>query len=204
MADVPNPYASTPGRYPPGTPSGTPPGAPLSEQPGRLAYVEARFGPVARFEDRVLALLVDGLVSLVAGLPAFVGFLLVLVGVGRKLAVDEQGAVVAASGGTALIVTGVVLVVLGYALSIAVNLWNRVFRMGRTGRSIGKERTGLLLVDNRTGRPIGAATCLGRELLGGIINQAFGLSYLWALWDEDRQTLADKLVHSTVIRVPPA
>ena len=28
------------------------------------------------------------------------------------------------------------------------------------------------------------------------------LGYLWMLWDTDKQTLADKIVHSTVIDVP--
>ena len=33
-------------------------------------------------------------------------------------------------------------------------------------------------------------------------NQVFYLSFLWMLWDADRQTLGDKAVHSTVVHVP--
>ena len=35
-----------------------------------------------------------------------------------------------------------------------------------------------------------------------VVNQVFYLSYLWMLWDADKQTLADKAVHSTVVVLP--
>ena len=61
---------------------------------------------------------------------------------------------------------------------------------------------GLSLVNEQTGQPIGAMQSFLRELLSGLINQVFYLSYLWMLWDDNKQTLADKVVHSTVIEVP--
>nr|WP_262500234.1 RDD family protein [Phycicoccus endophyticus] len=77
-----------------------------------------------------------------------------------------------------------------------------MWRMGRTGQSLGKRHTGLRLIDERTGQPVGAGTCLGRELLSGLVNQVVWLSYLWMLWDDNRQTLADKAVGSTVVKLP--
>ena len=90
-----------------------------------------------------------------------------------------------------MVVSGIVVVVLAYLLALGVSLWNRVLRMGRTGQSIGKSRMGLVLIDARSGAPIGAGRCFARELLSALINQAFYLSYLWMLWDPNRLTLAD-------------
>ena len=100
----------------------------------------------------------------------------------------------------ALMLVGIVVGFLGWLLGVAVAVWNRVLRMGRTGQSIGKSRMGLWLVDVHTGQPIGPGRCLARELVAAAANQAFYLSSLWMLWDEDRQTLADKVVGSTVVK----
>ena len=44
--------------------------------------------------------------------------------------------------------------------------------------------------------------CCLRELVSSIVNQVIYLSYLWMLWDDNKQTIADKAVHSTVVVVP--
>ncbi|KGN35741.1 hypothetical protein N798_00365 [Knoellia flava TL1] len=91
---------------------------------------------------------------------------------------------------------------LGVLLMIGIQIWNRIFKMGRTGQSVGKKMLGLKLVNEQNGQPIGAMQSFLRELVGGLINQIVYLSYLWMLWDDNKQTLADKVVHSTVIEVP--
>ena len=93
---------------------------------------------------------------------------------------------------------------IGALISLAISLWNRVFKMGRTGQSVGKKVIGLKLIDDKTGQPIGAGMCFLRELVSSIVNQVIYLSYLWMLWDADKQTLADKAVHSTVVVLPKA
>ncbi|HET6968762.1 MAG TPA: RDD family protein [Ornithinibacter sp.] len=105
-------------------------------------------------------------------------------------------------GNEGAIATGVVLMVLGGLITLAITVWNRIFRMGRTGQSVGKSAMGLKLVDDKTGQPIGAGMCFLREIVAGIVNQVFYLSYLWMLWDTDKVTLADKAVHSTVVVLP--
>ena len=191
----PNPY---------GAPVVDPYAAARRMQPGAIGYVEASFGPVATFGDRVVALLIDTLVSIVAFVPFVVGLGLFIGGVPKSTAYDAYGNLVTTGGNTALAVTGGVVMALGLLAAAAVGVWNRIWRMGRTGQSIGKSRTGLMLLDARTGRPIGAGMCFLRELVSGAVNQVVYLSYLWMLWDEDRQTLADKAVHSAVIKVPRA
>jgi len=136
------------------------------------------------------------------------GLVLVILG-GIVLAVGGSGTVTLDNGTTAqtaadpvLVGLGIVLLVAGYATMFGLWLWNRVFRMGRTGQSIGKSSQGLMLIDARTGQPIGAGSSFLREVVSGLVNQVVYLSFLWMLWDPDRQTVADKAVHSTVIHVP--
>ena len=73
---------------------------------------------------------------------------------------------------------------------------------GLTGRPLRKVSMANVSVDDKTGQPIGAGMSFLRELVSGIVNQVFYLSYLWMLWDTDKVTLADKAVHSTVFVLP--
>ena len=170
--------------------------------PESVPYVEAHFGPVATFGDRVLALLVDTGLSLVSFLLMLVGIPFIVAGTPDRVGYDEYGMTRYGDANTALIAVGIALFVVFWLAGFAFNLWNRVFRMGRRGQSIGKSVVGLRLVDARTGAPIGAGNCFLRELVSGLVNSVIYLSYLWMLWDDNRQTLADKVVHSTVIKVP--
>lgn len=169
--------------------------------PGSKAYVEQHFGPVSSFGRRVGAYLIDTLLSLIGVIPMIIGAVMLVIAAPD---VDELGYTVdgTANGGQAAI--GGVLVALGVLLSIGISIWNRIFRMGRTGQSIGKQVLGIKLIHEQTGQPIGALQTFLRELLSGLINQVVYLSYLWMLWDDNKQTLADKVVHSTVIDVPKA
>ncbi len=132
----------------------------------------------------------------------FVSIPLFVAGAPRRSGYDEYGYPVMGDSDSGLLTAGFVVLGLGILLAIAVNLWNRVFRMGRTGQSVGKSVVGLRLIHTQTGQPIGAGMCFVREFMSGIINQVVYLSYLWMLWDTDKQTLADKVVSSTVIVVP--
>jgi uncharacterized RDD family membrane protein YckC len=116
--------------------------------------------------------------------------------------VDEFGMTQTTGGDSGLAITGGVLIGLGILISIAITIWNRIFKMGRTGQSVGKKVIGLKLIDDKTGQPIGAGMCFLREVVSNIVNQLIYLSYLWMLWDDNKQTLADKAVHSTVVVVP--
>lgn len=171
-------------------------------QPGSVRYVEQHFGQVASFGQRVLALLVDSLISIAAFIPMFVAIPILVAGSPRRDGVDEFGYPTMGEADSGTLTIGFVVLGLGLLLGIGINLWNRVFRMGRTGQSLGKSALGLRLVHAQTGQPIGAGPCFLRELCSGLINQVVYLSYLWMLWDDNKQTLADKAVGSTVIVVP--
>ena len=151
--------------------------------------------PFADWGTRVAASLIDSLVSL-AGL--------VVVGVGvvfLALGTPEDGSYGSTGGDTALVAVGVIVMVVGYLLSIAISLWNRVFTMGRTGQSVGKKAMGITLIDERTGRPMGAGMCFVREL-AHFLDGAIYIGYLWPLWDRKRQTFADMIVGTVVVEIP--
>ncbi|KRE44072.1 RDD family protein [Knoellia sp. Soil729] len=167
--------------------------------PGSKAYVEQYFGPVAGFGSRAAALIIDTLLTLIGVVPMVIGIVMFVLGAPET---DEMGYSVDGTSNGGQMALGGLLVVLGILLMIGIQVWNRIFRMGRTGQSVGKKAMGLKLINEQTGQPIGAIQSFLRELLGGLINQIVYLSYLWMLWDDNKQTLADKIVHSTVIKVP--
>jgi uncharacterized RDD family membrane protein YckC len=108
--------------------------------------------------------------------------------------------------------TGVVALVLGYLLSVALSLWNRTFRQGRTGQTIGKQALGIRLVADPTAgpfgqppatsgpalAPIGPLNAFLRDLVHTIDGFAY-VGYLWPLWDAKRQTFADKIMKTVVV-----
>jgi uncharacterized RDD family membrane protein YckC len=98
------------------------------------------------------------------------------------------------------------LLVLGLLLSLASvgwNVYNRWYVAGRTGQSWGKRATGTWLVSAVDGRPVGMLNAFLRDLLH-VLDGAAYVGYLWPLWDERRQTFADKVIDTVVVRIPVA
>ena len=74
---------------------------------------------------------------------------------------------------------------------------------GRTGQSLGKRVLKIRLVAEATGQPIGPLNAFVRDLLHILDGIAY-VGYLWPLWDDKRQTFADKLMKTVVPDVPRA
>ena len=170
---------------------------------GSLPYVEHHFGPVANFGDRILPAIVDGLLGIVGLIPMIIG-IVVMATSSSSGGYDDYGNYVPGEASGAGIGIGLLFMFLGFALAFGIWVWNRIFRMGRTGQSVGKKMFGLKLINSVTGEPIGPGQSFIRELIAGLANQIVYLSYLWMLWDPNRQTLGDLVVKSTVIKVPKA
>lgn len=170
---------------------------------GPPAYaVGSPWGPLADWFTRVLASLIDTLVSMVALVVVGIGVVLLVIGVPKDRTYDSfTGAYESTGGNTALVVVGIIVIIAGYLLSLAISLWNRVFTMGRTGQSIGKKVMGIKLVDERTGQPMGAGMCFVREL-AHFLDGAVYIGYLWPLWDRKRQTFADMILSTVVVETP--
>ena len=92
------------------------------------------------------------------------------------------------------------LMLTGAGLAVPALVWqaiNRWRRAGRTGQSVGKRALGIRLLSAQTGQPIGGGNAFLRDLVH-LLDALSGLGYLWPLWDRHRQTLADKLMRTTV------
>lgn len=97
------------------------------------------------------------------------------------------------------------LVLLFGLLSIVFWVWNRVYRMGTTGQSIGKSALSIKLIRESDAQVVGPALAFGRDICH-IVDAApwfipVYIGFLWPLWDQKRQTFADKIVHTVVIDV---
>lgn len=196
-----------------GTPQGPhrgwgPPGPP--PQPyGRAGYgpppVAAGYHPTgpgapryANWLERAGATLIDGVLQLLMLAPFAAGGFVYDFGTDCHVRGDGMPA---CGGGSSpgLQTAGTVLMIAGIALSLAFWLWNRCVRQGR-GRSIGKSALGLTVVTSREGRPIGTWRSIWRELAHLLNDWSCWLGYLWALWDDRRQTWSDKVSGAVVIK----
>lgn len=153
------------------------------------------FGELATWAPRVGAFVLDRLIS--------IGPLIVLSGVGAIL-LGASSTTDPLTGHSQphgpLSAIGFVLVGLGYLSVLVVEIWNRWIRAGRTGQSFGKKVLGLHLIGAATGQPIGALMAFVRDLCHFVDGAICYVGYLFPLWDAKRQTLADKIVGSLVVR----
>jgi uncharacterized RDD family membrane protein YckC len=141
---------------------------------------------LAEWLPRVGASLIDGLVQ---GVPLTVGYTLFIVNVfsRRDLENDAPQA------------WSVIAFLLGMALTFGLWLWNRVFREGNTGQSVGKSVLKIRLIDGVYNRPVGPGKAFGREVLRAVFGCVPLIDSLWPLWDEKKQTLHDKVLNTYVV-----
>ena len=88
---------------------------------------------------------------------------------------------------------------LAYVAMFAFAIWNSGYRQGTTGQSIGKKVIGTKLVRASDQQPVGFGLAIGRQLLHVIDAIPFYVGYLWPLWDDRRQTFADKVCDTVVV-----
>ena len=75
------------------------------------------------------------------------------------------------------------------------------FRALGRGQTWGMRFTNIKLVRSDNGMPAGFGKALGRTLFANIVSaKVFYLGYLWAAWDDRKQTWQDKIVSSYVVR----
>lgn len=184
---------------PPGGPVGGPPGPGSYGVPPPEGYAVApppqpgppvAYPPLASWIQRAPGYIIDSLIVLPAVLLAWIGAAI------ASASVDPNTG--QAGAGSAV---GLVLAVVGWALALYLHIWNRCFRSGRTGQSIGRQVMGLRLVSEQTGMPIGAWMAFVRDLAHIVDSLICYIGWLFPLWDAKRQTIADKLVSTLVYDV---
>lgn len=93
------------------------------------------------------------------------------------------------------------VLVLGFLAWLLVLLVNSGVRQGATGQTIGKRALGIRLVGVSTRQPVGPGRSVLRLVAHLLDTLPFLLGYLWPVWDERRQTFADKVCSTIVVRV---
>ena len=94
---------------------------------------------------------------------------------------------------------GVIAAVVG-VLSMVLFGYNRWYLAGRTGQSWGRKVFGVRLVSAGTGKPIGAGRAALRDVAHVLDVVVFYLGYLLPLVTAKRQTIADKVSRTVVVR----
>ena len=118
----------------------------------------------------------------------FVGYLLWVVDLAlSSVTTPSQGAAVA--------------MIIGLSVMLASLAWvayNRWMIAGKTGQSLGKRLTRIGLIGQETNAPIGAKNAFIRDLVH-ILDALTVVGYLWPLWDDKKQTFADKIMKTIVV-----
>ncbi|WP_158628580.1 RDD family protein [Saccharopolyspora rhizosphaerae] len=176
----PQPQQPYPQQYPP-----QPYGAPGAHPAGQLA----------EWGTRVLGYLIDG------AIPAAVFFVLYIVSGFVFAAVAAGGSEDAAM--TTMIVVGIVLGLIYLGL-LGFTIWNTCYRRGTTGQTLGQKVAKIKTVSEQTGQPIGFGNAFLRQLCHIVDSAICGLPIGWLapLWEEKKQTWADKIMKTVVVAAP--
>ncbi|MCS0604777.1 RDD family protein [Streptomyces sp. LP11] len=91
------------------------------------------------------------------------------------------------------------LVIVGALIIIGLAIWQLIME-GRTGQTLGKKAVGIRLVREIDGQPLGVGMAFVRRIAHFLDSLACYIGWLWPAWDAKRQTFADKVCSSIVIR----
>ena len=138
----------------------------------------SQWGPLASFGDRAVAWFIDfGIILVGYVVVAIVGFVF--------------GAISSTLG---RLIGG-----LGYVAMVAVLVY-LYYVQGEEGGTPGKRMTGLKVVKLVDGQVTGGGMGIVRQIAHAIDGAICYIGYLFPLWDPQRQTLADKIVGTVVLR----
>ena len=171
--------------------------------PGGYGY-GAPTPPYASWGARVGAAIIDGLVGAVAMIPFYVGYGLFVGGAaaGSSEYDPATGMYTTGEPNGALMAIGGILAFLGFFVILGFLFWNYGLKQGKTGYTIGKGVLGIKVVKEADGQVLGTWFSIGRFFVHYLDQLACYIGYLWPLWDDKRQTFADKIL-STIVIIEP-
>jgi len=190
-------YQAAPQAYP------AQPAFPAAAQPAygppQPAY-GAGYGPAyASWGSRVYGYIVDAIVyGAVPGILWIIGLVLIVNGAAKSSTTyNADTGTYDTSGGTGSLAGAMFCLFLAGVIGFVISLM-MLHKLGTTGQTIGKRQAGIKLVSAVTGQPIGFGGAFVRQLAHAL---EFGIGWLWPLFDDKRQTFADKICNTIVIRV---
>lgn len=150
------------------------------------------FGPLATWGPRVGATLLDGLILVPFEIIAFI-----------VLAVSSSSGTydpnTGLTTGASISPVGVVVAVLLYLGALAFGFY-QLYRQGTTGQTIGKKVVGIRVIREADGQFTGFGMAFVRSLAHILDALPCYVGFLWPLWDEKKQTFADKMCGTVVVR----
>ncbi|MFJ9939041.1 RDD family protein [Streptomyces erythrochromogenes] len=153
-----------------------PPGTPV--MPG-MPGMPVGMPPLAHWGLRFGAYLLDALI-IVAPMYAFTGI---------GVAID---------GGEGNV--GAVFGIIGFLYMIGMGFF-QLYKEGTTGQTLGKKVVGISLHREADGATLGFGMAFVRKLAHFLDSITCYLGWLWPLWDEKKQTFADKVCSTVVVKV---
>jgi len=193
---APNPYAAS-SPYGEPAPYGVPQSGATAANPYGGTPVAApafAFGGYASWGSRVVAYLIDAFLGAVAAFPIWIAYGLLFAD--ATTTTDVNGVEHVHLHSTA---ATTLLFLIGIVTSLAFFIWNQCIRQGRTGATLGKSVLAIRVV-HADMLPIGGGLSFVRYLLNIVNGLPCYLGYLWPLWDSHRQTFADKIMSTYVIK----
>jgi uncharacterized RDD family membrane protein YckC len=147
----------------------------------------------AGFGSRLGAILLDGIIGAIFGIPAAVAFFAVPKHYADCTIDGEPGVCKVPTGAGWGIIIG---------LGIVFGLAYFVIYIKKVGnnQSWGQKAVSIRVVTKDTGAQIGVGRSVGRFFARYISGIPCYLGYLWMLWDKDKQTWHDKIVGSVVVK----
>jgi uncharacterized RDD family membrane protein YckC len=160
--------------------------------------------PYASWGARAGAVIIDMLIGAAVSIPFYVGYGLFIGGAsaGTSEYDPNTGMYTTGEPNGALMAIGGILAFLGFLLILAFLFWNYGLKQGKTGYTIGKGVLGIKVVKEADGQVLGTWFSIGRFFVHYLDSLACYIGYLWPLWDDKRQTFADKIL-STIVIIEP-
>lgn len=84
-------------------------------------------------------------------------------------------------------------------VSLGYWIWN-LWRQGTTGQTIGKSVVGTHLVRESDGQFVGGGLSILRAIVHIVDFVPCLVGYLWPIWDSKKQTFADKIMSTVVVK----
>lgn len=217
--DPNNPYGQQPPQQPGyGYPQQAPPPAPGygypqqppapgygAPQPGYGVPPQGPYGNAAQVQQfyagwgsRVAAFIVD---YLIIGVPVGIlyGIGMGIGGASTPTCVTDPNTFHSTCTGGGISAAGIAVMGIGWLLGLAGGLW-LLYQEGTTGQTPGKKMVNIRVLRETDGQPIGFGMAFVRKLCHILDEFVCCLGFLWPLWDAKKQTFADKIMGTVVVK----